>query len=295
VFGPWREPDPFAGRVVRMPPDELGTLFTRGIARTVGYSDGQIRRRIASGQWIAVVAHVLAPRGVEITPRFRDRAAAMAFPEGVLSGPSAARWHGIELPDVRTWITMRPGRRVKASEVEIRREELAEDDILRHEEGLMMTTVCRTVFDCVRALPEDQAERLLSRAIEERWVVYEAFLRRVRAHTGRHGMGRLVSLVGRLAQSRGLDPVKVLSERLTAAGISGWSTRQPFRGQAVDLVFHWPRLAVDCGSGVWHNGLVRAGWTVLRYSAAEVLEHTDDVLAELLAVRDQLASARRRL
>lgn len=278
-----------------MPPDELGTLFTRSIARSVGYSDGQIRRRIAAGRWKVVVAHVLAPAGVQITPRLRDTAAAMAFPDGVLSGPSAARWHSIEVPDERTWITVPPGRRIKLTGVRMRREDLAESDICQHEEGLPLTTVCRTVFDCARALPADQAERLLLRALDERWIAYEAFLQRVRAHAGRHGMAHLVVLVSRLANSRHVDPVKVLAERLTAAGISGWSTRQPFRGQTVDLVFHWPRLAVDCGGGVWHNGLVRAGWTVLRYSAAEVIEHTDDVLAELLAVRDQLASARRRL
>jgi hypothetical protein len=219
----------------------------------------------------------------------------MAVPDGVLSGPSAARWHGIELPDHRTWLTVPPGRRVRVTGVEIRRDELADSDIIRHAEGFAMTSVCRTVFDCARALPLDQAERLLSRALDERWVAYEAFLRRVHAHTGRHGMAQLVTLVSRVANSRRVDPVKVLAGRLTMAGIGGWSTRQFFRGQIVDLVFHRPRLAVDCGGGAWHNGLVRAGWTVLRYSPAEVLEHTDDVLAELLAVRDQLLSTRRPL
>jgi hypothetical protein len=278
-----------------MPADELGTLFTRGMARNVGYSDGQIRRRIASGQWVVVLAHVLSPKGIQITPRVRDKAALMAFPDGVLSGPSAARWHGIGLSDDRTWLTVPPGRRVTLAGVKVRREELAEADIFHHTEGLTMTTVCRTVFDCTRILPLDQAERLLLRMLDERWISYETFLQRVRAHTGRHGVAHLVAVVSRLANSRRVDPVKVLAERLTAAGISGWSTRQPFHGQTVDLVFHWPKLAVDCGGGVWHNGLVRAGWTVLRYSPAEVLEHTDDVFAELMAVRDQLASARRRL
>ncbi|HZM84004.1 MAG TPA: hypothetical protein VFC19_50440 [Candidatus Limnocylindrales bacterium] len=277
-----------------MPPDELGTLFTRAVARGVGYSDSQIRRRIGSGRWIVVVGHVFAPAGVELTPRLRDRAAVMAVPDAVLSGPSAARWHGIELPDQRTWITVPPGRRIRLSGVELRREELAETDVVRHSEDLAMTTVGRTVFDCVRALPLDRAERLLLRALDERWVSYEGFLQRVHAHTGRHGMAHLVTLVSRLAHARRVDPVKVIAGRLTAAGISGWSTRQPFHGQIVDLVFHRPRLAIDCGGGAWHNGLVRAGWTVLRYSPAEVLEHTDDVLAELLSVRDQLLSARRR-
>lgn len=276
-----------------MPPDELGTLFTRTVARAVGFSDGQIRRRVASGRWIVVVGPVLAPAGVEITPRLRDRAATMAVPDGVLSGPSAARWHGIELSDQRTWITVPPGRRVRLDGVRVRREDLADIDIV-HMEGMAVTTVCRAVFDCVRDLALDQAERLLLRALDERWIVYEAFLQRVHAHTGRHGVAHLVTLVSRLAQLRRVDPVKVLAGRLTAAGISGWSTRQPFGGHVVDLVFHRPRLAVDCGGGVWHNGLVRAGWTVLRYSPAEVLEHPDDVLAELLAVRDQLLSARRR-
>jgi hypothetical protein len=278
-----------------MPPDELGSLFTRAAARSVGYSDSQIRRRISSGRWIVVVGHVFAPSGVEISPRLKDRAALMAIPDGVLSGPSAARWHGIQLSDQRTWVTVLPGRRVRLTGVELKREELADADIVKHAEGLAVTTFCRTVFDCVRGMPLDPAERLLLHAIEERWISYEAFLRRVHAHTGRHGMAHLVTLVSRLAHTRRIDPVKVIAGRLTAAGISGWSTRQPFRGHIVDLVFHRPRLAIDCGNGTWHNGLVRAGWTVLRYSPAEVLEHTDDVLAELLAVRDQLLSVRRRL
>jgi hypothetical protein len=278
-----------------MPPDELGPLFTRAVARGVGFSDGQIRRRISTGRWIVVVGHVFAPSGIEITPRLRDRAAVMAVPDAVLSGPSAARWHGLELGDHRTWITVPPGRRIRLTGgVYIRREELAGADIVKHKDDLIMTSVCRTVFDCVRALPLDQAERLLLRALDERWIAYEAFLQRVHAHTGRHGMAHLVTLVSRLAHSRQVDPVKVLAGRLTAAGIAGWNTRQPFHGQIVDLVFHRPRLAVDCGGGAWHNGLVRAGWTVLRYSPTEVLEQTDDVLTELLAVRDQLLSVRRR-
>lgn len=277
-----------------MPPDELGNLFTRAAARGVGYSDDQIRRRLGSGRWIVVVGHVFASAGVEITPKIRDKAATMAIPDGVLSGPSAARWHGIELPDQRTWMTVPPGRRIRITDINLRREELEAPDIVKHAEGLALTSVCRTVFDCVRALPLEQAERLLLHALEEHWVSYEAFLQRVHAHTGRHGMAHLVSLVSRLAHSRQGDPVKVLAGRLTTAGIAGWSTRQPFHGQVVDLVFHRPRLAVDCGGGAWHNGLVRAGWTVLRYSPAEVLEHTDDVIAELLAVRDQLLTTRRR-
>jgi len=277
-----------------MPPDELGTLFTRAVARAVGFSDGQIRRRVTSGHWIVVVGPVLAPSNVEISPRLRDRAAMMAVPDGVLSGPSAARWHGIDLPDQRTWITVTPGRRVRLDGVKLRREEVADFDIVRAE-GMAITTVCRAVFDCVRDLPLDHAERLLLRALDERWIAYEAFLQRVHSHTGRHGVAHLVTLVSRLAHSRQVDPVKVLAGRLTAAGISGWSTRQPFRGHVVDLVFHRPRLAVDCGGGAWHNGLVRAGWTVLKYTPAEVLERTDDIVAELLAVRDQLLSTRRRL
>jgi very-short-patch-repair endonuclease len=278
-----------------MPPDELGTLFTRSMARAVGYSDGQIRRRIGSGRWTFVAGHVLASVGVEITPRLRDRAAATAIPDCVLSGPSAARWQDIDIADDRTWITVPPGRRIRLDGVHIRREHLAASDIVRHAAGLAMTAVDRTVFDCVRLLPLDRAERLLIRALDERWIAYEAFLHRVGQHTGRHGMAHLVTLVSRLAYSRQVDPVTVLADRLRRAGITGWRTRQPFRGQAVDLVFDRPRLAVDCGGGSWHNGVVRAGWTVLRYSRAQVLEQTDDVIAEVIAVRDQLSSGRRRL
>ena len=294
-----------------MPADELGTLFTRSMARAVGYSDGQIRRRISSGRWVFVVGHVLAPADVEITPRLTDRAAAIAIPDGVLSGPSAARWQGINMDvnmginmgvdmgddvgDDRPSITVPPGRHVRMDGVRIRREYLSGGDIVGHPEGFAMTTVERTVFDCARSLPLDQAERLLVRALDERWIAYEAFLHRVGRHTGRHGMAQLVALVSRLSYSRQVDPVTVLADRLRRAGITGWRTRQPFRGEAVDLVFDRPRLAVDCGGGSWHNGLVRAGWTVLRYSRAQVIEHTDEVIAELIAVRDQLLSGRRRL
>jgi hypothetical protein len=290
---PWHGQVLFGQWTVPVPPDELGTLFTRAVARAAGFSDGQIRRRVTSGYWNVVVGPVLAPAGVEITSWLTDRAAMMAVPDGVLSGPSAARRHGIEQPDRRTWITVLPGRRIRLGGVKVRREKLADLDIA-HTEDMALTTVCRTVFDCVRELPLDQAERLLRRALNERWITHEAFLQRVHAHTGRHGVAHLVTLVSRLAHARRADPVEVLAGRLTAAGISGWSIRQPFRGQAVDLVFHQPKLAVDCGGGAWHNGLVRAGWTVLRYSPAEVLEHTDAVVCELLALRDKLLGERRR-
>jgi hypothetical protein len=79
-------------------------LFTRSQASECGFSPYQIRRRINAGAWQVLIASVLALAGVPITPQVRDRAAQLAVPRSVLGGPSAARWWGVAVPDLGTYL-----------------------------------------------------------------------------------------------------------------------------------------------------------------------------------------------
>jgi hypothetical protein len=277
-----------------MATDDLGPLFTRAMARQAGYSDGQIRRRIASGHWTVVIGPVLAPRGLAVTPKLRDRAAVMAVPEAVLSGASAARWRGIEIGDPSTWITVPPERHVRLKGVRVRRERLGASDIIRRPDGITVTSLGRTIFDCARSLPIDRAERLVWQAFEKRWVTYDAFLHRVRQNTGMHGIGHLLTLVSRLAQVRQAEPVSILAHLLREVGVAGWRTRQPLDDGdglgTVELVFDDVRLAIDITGGTRRNSLVMSGWTVLAYSREEIANEGQEVVAEIIATRDQLLS-----
>src|SRR5262245_46655723 len=113
--------------------DQRG-LFTRAQAGACGYSEYQIRRRRTSGEWITVLGPVLADRGVQVTPLTRDVAVQLALPGSVLAGPSAARWHRMEVDSAETFVVVRRDRRVRLAGVHAFRESLPADDVSRVDE-----------------------------------------------------------------------------------------------------------------------------------------------------------------
>ncbi len=161
-------------------------LFTRAQARAAGFSAYQVRRRVSAGEWVPVLGPVLVERGRPITVRLRDRAAALAVPGSVLAGPSAARGHGIEVPDDRQYLWVGRRRPVPLPGVRYLRDTLSRADVLVLG-GVRLTTPARTVVDCLRFLGDEPALRLLDRALQEGWLTPAEFGRRAIGYAGRRG------------------------------------------------------------------------------------------------------------
>ncbi|WP_212834130.1 type IV toxin-antitoxin system AbiEi family antitoxin domain-containing protein [Catellatospora sp. TT07R-123] len=275
------------GRLDRTAAEQAG-LFTRQQAHDCGFSDTQIRRRVRTGDWKVVLGKVLVRGGRVVTALLRDRAALLAVPESVLCGPSAARRYGLDVTDSRTWLAVGCDRRVRLDGVEVSRGVLppAEVDMV---DGVLLTCAARTVVDCVRVLPPDQADALLDRAIQLRLITFDEFVARVGGEVGRHGVRVLVAAVRRHALGARSTAERLLVGKLRRRRIRGWRANLPVYDAdgligEVDLGFEEVMLAVEVDGRAWHsagdrfqhdrfqhdrtrqNRLVRAGWTVLRFT-----------------------------
>jgi|GEM_PF-6837624 len=154
-------------------------LFTREQAHTCGYSTYELRRRLADRRWIPVLGRVLAPDGTSITATLLDRAALLCLPGAILAGASAARAHHLPVPDPGQHLII-PERVRALPGTRLWHERLSPVD-LSTVDGVVVTSVARTVFDCVRTLPEHHATELLALAIGHRWITWPDFTRRARA------------------------------------------------------------------------------------------------------------------
>jgi very-short-patch-repair endonuclease len=283
-------------------------LFTRDDAKACGFTDDQVRRRLRRRDWQVVLGQVMTRAARPVTPLLRDRAALLAVPDAVLAGPSAARRYGLDVPGLRTSIIVAPERRVRLPGVSVRREQLDPVDLVLIE-GVLLTAPERTVVDCVRELSPDQADLVMDRALQRRLITFEGFAARVQAMVGQRGIRRLVRAVARHAHGARSVAERLLVQGLRRARIEGWRANVPVHDAegligVVDFGFLEIRLAVEVDGRAWHsagdrfqhdrerqNRLVRAGWTVLRFTWRDLTEDLDGVVRQITAVRRHLTRA----
>ncbi|GAA0737671.1 hypothetical protein Drose_00950 [Dactylosporangium roseum] len=288
-------------------------LFTRTQALNCGYSESKIKTKCRTGDWTVVVRDVYADRGLEITPRLRDAAAVLALPGAVLAGPSAARWHRIEVPSTATFVAY--PRRIRRRQVHVLHEEPPPTDVVQVD-GVATTTLGRTLFDCARLLPDAAATALLTKALEEGWTTMPELAERIRDMTGRHGTPRLVRLIRTVAFGDRSAALQLMVRLLQRAGIWGWQLHEPINDRwgligLGDVVFPEAKLVLDLGPGPELGTddaepkqeiaarrreravrLAAAGWTVTALTWGDLTGHPTEVVAELRACLDRLTPVR---
>ena len=111
----------------------------------------------------------------------------------------------------------------------------------------------------------------------------------------------------------GADPAaasqgeRVAQAVLTTGGVTGWVSNHPLRigGDVVaylDIAFPDVLLAIEIDGWAWHtdperfqrdrkrqNALVAAGWTVLRFTWADLIERPEQVLATVVRTLHRLS------
>jgi very-short-patch-repair endonuclease len=294
-------------RLDRIAGRQLG-LFTRAQAVASGYSPFQIRRRVRRGDWLRVYGAALAYRGCRLTSTVRAAAVHLAVPGSVLAGPTAAWWYGLDAPSDPVHLWLGPANHRRLPDVRSYRDPLSPDDV-RRADGMAVTGPGRTVFDCLRVLPEAEAATLLDRALQRGWTSMAELVSRTRAHVGRRGAPRLVRLLRTVGNGTRSPAERQAVAILRSAGISGWLANAEIRdGRGVigfgDLVFPAARLVVELDGWAHHsdpvrfqhdrtrqNRLVAAGWTVLRFTWRDLVERPADVVAEIGAALGRLAAA----
>jgi hypothetical protein len=280
-----------------VPPRVHGPLDRRG-ALAAGITDWHLRhsdvRRSSRDTYLPRVSDELQ----------RIRAVLLGAPEGaVLSHLTAARLWGLEVPlvaqDQPVHLTVAPyvrrrhrrDRRIHVSAVP------AAETRRRH--GVMVTSPSRTWIDLAavvppaallavtdqmlaRAYPREEFSAVLARSAGRRGV---AAARRVAPYGDALAGSPMESVLRWLIVEAGL-PRPVLQHVVRNAG--------RFLGR-VDLAWPEQRVMVEFDGDVHRdrrvfvddlrrqNGLVLAGWTVLRFSSADVLGRPEQVLAAIRA------------
>jgi hypothetical protein len=284
---------------------QLG-LFTRAQARTCGFTVSQIARRRREGDWVEVRRHVLADRGLVMTPRVHDLAVQLSVPDAVLTGPSAARWYGIDLIDeAETCIALDPSRHARPRGVTVFRERVPDDEVQQIGEA-RVTVLDRAIFDCLRALPDLAALALFGHVLEAGLTTLTHIADRVGAFTNRRGAPRLVRLLRKAAMGSHSASKRLAIRLLQRAGIWGWVADEPIADRwglvcIGDVVFTRQHLLIeldgppgDPGSEREHRRLERynrlraAGWTVLTFSWHDLSARPDDVVAATRLTLDRL-------
>jgi very-short-patch-repair endonuclease len=282
-------------------------LFTRAQALSCGYSRARIRTKCSDDDWVVVVRDVYADRGLPITPYVRDTAAQLALPGSVLAGPSAARRHGIDVPNAGTFVALR--RRIQVRHVQLLHEDLLPSDICQLD-GAKATTPERTIYDCARLLPDATAEPLLTTALQEGWTTMPDLATRIRAATGRHGTPRLVRMVRGASTDNRAAAQHLATRLLQRAGIWGWHAQEPISDRwgligLGDLAFPTAKLVVELETNTLNpapeetarlqerkSRLAAAGWTVTRFTWNDLNTRPTEVIDELRSTLDHLTPTR---
>jgi hypothetical protein len=290
-------------RLHRLASGKLG-LFTRADATRCGFTSYQIRRRLDTGEWQRVRGRVFAFRGRPLIPRLLIAAAQLATPGSVVAGPSAALWYDLPVTQAEMWLWTGPNGRGSVDGVRLFRDRLADDDVCRGD-GVLVTGPARTVFDCLRVMPEDAALTVLDRALRQGWAWPGDLARRVRDHAGGRGVSRAGRLLLAAAGTRSTAE-RLAVKLLRDAGIGGWvANAEIYDGAGLvgygDIVFRAARVVVEIDGWTYHsdrerfqrdrtrqNRLVAAEWTVLRFTWEDLTKRPRETVA---AVRGALRHA----
>lgn len=233
----------------------------------------------------------------DAAPDLRVRALAVArwHPDAVITGRAAARltfWPTILVREIDVARRAHPP---AARGYRFHQRHIDPDHIVQFGE-LRLTAPALTAIDLVDELGGDAIDTCLrsrSARLEDLWVAFKA-------HADRPGnASRRWMLID--SRDKPWSAAERLSHRiLRAARVRGWTAnhRVTVNGSRyfIDIAFHAARLAVEIDGRLHEddplvfetdryrqNGLVRAGWRVLRFTYAMLVNEPDYVIATILA------------
>lgn len=224
-----------------------------------------------------------------------DEAAAFRV-RGVLSHDSAARWHGLNLKNEpeRPVVTVPRNRNVPVEvrgATDVRYGRLGVEDV----DGLV-TTPLRTVIDCARSLPFDEALAVADSALNRGAVSAEQLEAAAAAspRTGRPQAMRVAEAADGRAANAFESVVRAISMEVPPLHLV--PQVEILRGVTSDLVDRSLRIVVECDSWTYHaeksafhhdlerhNSVTLAGWLLLRFDRMHATKRPDYVRRELAA------------
>lgn len=269
-------------------------VITRAQGLAAGLSPSTVEHLVRTRRWRPLHPRVYLAAGHRLEDEARVRAAACWAGDGaVLSGLAAAWWHGLlpAAPPVVAVTVARKRRPRRRRGVAVRRRDLAPPDVVVHR-GLATTAYPLTVLEAAVELGPAGGP-LLDRALQRSVgfpAVYAAYCRNL----GTAGSAAAARLLIVAADRSAAVAERLLVRLLREAGLDGWRCGVPEGGHVVDVGFREARVAVEVDGWAWHtdtaraqadeqrqNALVRAGWTVLRYTWHDLVQRPHAVVGEI--------------
>jgi len=284
---------------------QLG-VFTSAQARATGMSRRQIDYRIANGVWKRIVGRGLVLSEEDVTPRSLGVAAWLTRPGSILLGPAAAAFHGAPIPTLSTvdvW-TDRPGDDlgggIRPRRVRLDRSEVATVPSL----GLPSAFVAareRAFVDALAWLPLDDARDLLAWLASRDFLSRDELRSRLTAQPRARGNAQVRRLLDLTARGAHSHAEGCAHDLLDAAKITGWEADAPVRdvhGRLVgraDVLFTAQRVIIEIDDRRAHadrfqqdrtrdNRLAAAGYLVLRFTYADIVQRPDETVRTIRAV-----------
>jgi hypothetical protein len=229
------------------------------------------------------------------------------MPAAVFSGQTAGWLHGLDLPWKPIEVTVPDVHLSARADVVIHRSRLAANEVVGIR-GLRSTTPLRTAIDLGRRLRPTEAVVALDMALHVGLATIGELRAFVALHPGSKGIGRLRRAV-ELADPASESPMETRFRILIfKAGLPRPETQVELRDSAdrflarTDFYYRDQRLAIEYDGGSHRhtleednrrqNRLLEAGYRLLRFTAADVRDNPDLLVAQIAAALG--VSARKR-
>jgi very-short-patch-repair endonuclease len=224
-----------------------------------------------------------------------DRAALLATgARSMLGGPSAARWWNIDVPWPEPFVLVPSTSRREPAGISVRRGIVADVDVM-FRDGLLLTSRPCTIVDCLRVVPIHVGVTLLDRALQQKWLTFDDLVWRTQQLAGRPGVAKLVRHIRVAQPGTRSEGERTMARLLRQAGLTGWRANLSVEGVGiVDFAFVEQHIAIEIDGRAWHsagdrfqsdrnrqNRLVLLGWTVLRFTWADLVERPSAVIREV--------------
>ncbi len=257
-------------------------LFTAQQALAAGAPPDLVRYRRRSGRWIRVAGDALALAGTAPTALLRVQAAGLTWPEAVVCYQAAAVVHRLPVP-APDQIDVTVAHRTPAAPDSAPTWWGSATTRSTVFGTARVTTLRRTIADCIGRLSPDLADGVLSWALTRGLTDGDDLRAIVDERTGSWGNRRR-----RRARDLAADGAASIAEQrlhqvLRRARLTGWEPNAPVRvrGHVIaraDVLFRDVRLVIEVDGRRYHgadrfqldrdrdNQLVSAGYTVLRFT-----------------------------
>ncbi len=260
-------------------------------------TEHQVRRRLRGGRWMRVAGAALTLRDQSVGPWEQVHAVWLTWPEATTCLGTAARLHRLPVADdglIHVHVpTARPSR----------------DALRAHRFGLdpsdtepaghaRVTTLRRTIIDCLGRLEPDQSDGLLAWVLSRRLLAADELAAWIGAHPGAWGNVPRRSALDRLRDGAASPAEWRLQRLLREARIGGWLAAESLHrhvgvAASADIYFPDVRLVIEVDGQRFHgadrfqsdrtrqNLLVAAGCTVLRYTWDDIVNRPRMVIAQI--------------